>query len=290
MEPVAGAEAVTTEVAPGVSLAATSSARWRRLLAAGSSRDADPDLGEDARARRITFLVDKAGDARARARARAGAGARADPAADRHPESDADGDADTGTRRAGDLDDASRSIAGIVVVLGDVASPASRARIDAGLARARTGWRFRVGGDEAAVGALRAILHEAGVLDEEIEFVLAPPGQSDAQVTVYCGHCHAKTRTTAPHARGPANSAQPSEPSELVSCGGCGIALTVYHHYSRRQGAYLGYFAGAEQEPAEQGRTEQDPGQQIPAGQGPAEHPSAGRRPVTRERSELALA
>ncbi len=241
MEPVAGAEAVETEVAPGVSLAATSSSRWRRLLAAGSSRDVDPDLGEDARARCITFLVDTADLA------------------------------DTG--------------AGIVVEFGDVASPASRARIDAALARARTGWRFRVGGDEAALGALRAILHEAGVLDEEIEFVLATPGQTDAQVTVYCGHCHAKTRTTAPHASGPADSAQPAELSELVSCGGCGIALTAYYHYSRRQGSYLGYFAGAEQ-----GRAEQEPAEQEPAGQDPAEHSSAGRRPVTRDRSELALA
>ncbi|WP_146080236.1 hypothetical protein [Pseudoclavibacter sp. RFBG4] len=268
MEPVAGAEAVVTEVAPGVSLAATSSSRWRRLLASGSSRDVDPDRGEDARARRITFLVDTVDEA------------------------------DTGD--------------GIIVELGDLASPASRARVDAALARARTGWRFRVGGDEAALGALRAILHEAGVLDEEIEFVLAAPGQSDAQVTVYCGHCHAKTRTTAPHASGPAgpaDSAQPSElselsesaaPAELVACGGCGIALTVYHHYSRRQGAYLGYFAGAEQgsaelEPAERGRAEQGSAvqgraEQEPADQDPAEHPSAGRRPVTRERSELALA
>ncbi|PPG02321.1 hypothetical protein C5E06_07450 [Pseudoclavibacter sp. RFBI5] len=244
MEPVAGAAAVETEVAPGVSLAATSSSRWRRLLASGSSRDAHPDLGEDARARCITFLVDTA--------------------------------------------DGACTGAGIVVELGDVASPASRARIDAALARARTGWRFRVGGDEAALGALRAILHEAGVLDEEIEFVLATPGQSDAQVTVYCGHCHAKTRTTAARANGPADPAQPSEPSkpsELVSCGGCGIALTVYYHYSRRQGSYLGYFAAAEQ-----GRAEQEPAEQEPADQDPAEHSSAGRRPVSRERSELALA
>ncbi|WP_181059594.1 dimethylamine monooxygenase subunit DmmA family protein [Pseudoclavibacter sp. AY1H1] len=236
MEPVAGAEAVEAEVAPGVSPAATSSSRWRRLLAAGSSRDTHPDLGEDARARCITFLVDTADVA------------------------------DTG--------------AGIVVELGDVASPASRARIDAALARARTGWRFRVGGDEAALGALRAILHEAGVLDEEIEFVLAAPRQTDAQVTVYCGHCHAKTRTAAAQTSSPADSAQQAALAELVACGGCGIALTVYYHYSRRQGAYLGYFAAAEQGSAEQ----------EPAGQDPAEHPSAGRRPVTRERSELALA
>lgn len=240
MEPVAGAAAVETEVAPGVSLAATSSARWRRLLASGSSREVDPDLGEDARARCITFLVDTADEACTRD----GAGA------------------------------------GIVVELGDVASHASRARIDAALARARTGWRFRVGGDEAALGALRAILHGAGVLDEEIEFVLAAPGQSDAQVTVYCGHCHAKTRTTAAQASSPADSAQQAAPAELVSCGGCGIALTVYYHYSRRQGSYLGYFAAAEQ-----GRAEQEPAEQEPA-----EHSSAGRRPVSRERSELALA
>lgn len=257
VEPVAGAEVEETEiqeteieeteVAPGVSLAATSSSRWRRLLAAGSSRDVDTDLGEDARARCITFLVGNAVEL--------GAGAGS----------------------AGELGDASRPGTGIVVVLEDVASPASRARIDAALARARTGWRFRVGGDEAALGALRAILHEAGVLDEEIEFVLAPPGQSDAQVTVYCGHCHAKTRTTVAQAGGSASSAQPAE---LVPCGGCGITLTVYHHYSRRQGAYLGYFAGAEQSPTDQ----------QPADQQPAEQRSAERRSVTRDRSELALA
>ena len=31
-----------------------------------------------------------------------------------------------------------------------------------------------------------------------------------------------------------------------VPCSGCGLHLTVYYHFSRRQGAYLGYFADAE--------------------------------------------
>lgn len=205
--------AAGTDTAAGVSAAATSSARWRRLLEAGrlletGGRETNGcELEGVLHARTITFVVGASAD-----------GCR------------------FGGARAAGLAVAEHG-SGVVVELEDTASPASQARISAALAEARTGWRFRVIGDEPALGALRALLHEAGVLDEEIALVVASPGPGAepgagaGQRLVYCGHCQSKTLAT---------------DATTVACSGCGLALTVYYHFSRRQGAYLGYFADAE--------------------------------------------
>ncbi|WP_275957904.1 dimethylamine monooxygenase subunit DmmA family protein [Rhodococcus koreensis] len=50
---------------------------------------------------------------------------------------------------------------------------------------------------------------------------------------VFCAHCHTVTTTAA------------AIDSEL-RCGGCRATLTVYHHFSRRHHAYLGYRADSE--------------------------------------------
>lgn len=209
------------DTAASVSAAATSSARWRRLLEAGALLETggltanSSELEQVLLARTITFVVGASAD-----------GSRFD-----------------GARAAGIA--AAEHGSSVVVELEDVASPASQARISAALAEARTGWRFRVIGDEPALGALRAVLNEAGVLDEEIALVWASPGpgpESGAgagagQLLVYCGHCQSKTLTT---------DATDATDATTVACSGCGLALTVYYHFSRRQGAYLGYFADAE--------------------------------------------
>lgn len=202
------------DTAASVSAAATSSARWRRLLEAGALLETggltanSSELEQVLLARTITFVVGASAD-----------GSRFD-----------------GARAAGIA--AAEHGSSVIVELEDTASPASQARISAALAEARTGWRFRVIGDEPALGALRAVLHEAGVLDEEIALVLASTGPESGagagQLLVYCGHCQSKTLTT------------DATDATTVACSGCGLALTVYYHFSRRQGAYLGYFADAE--------------------------------------------
>lgn len=192
---------VGLDAAPGVSVAATSSARWRRLLEAGSREVHGADLEEARRSRTITFVVGATADRAWFDRARIAGTAFAEHGG------------------------------GTVVELEDTASPGSQARIRRALAEARTGWRFRVVGDEPALGALRAMLHDAGVLDEEIALVLASPASAAGKFLVYCGHCHSKTLASG---------------VATVACSGCGLGLTVYVHFSRRQAAYLGYFADAE--------------------------------------------
>lgn len=208
------------DTAASVSAADTSSARWRRLLEAGAlletgGRTANSsELEQVLLARTITFVVGASAD-----------GSRFD-----------------GARAAGIA--AAEHGSSVIVELEDTASPASQARISAALAEARTGWRFRVIGDEPALGALRAVLHEAGVLDEEIALVLASTGPESGagagQLLVYCGHCQSKTLTT------DTTDTTDATDATKVACSGCGLALTVYYHFSRRQGAYLGYFADAE--------------------------------------------
>lgn len=204
------------EVGPGVSATATSSARWRRLLEAGNQQATDSGCDAVCPARTMTFVVGAAPDGWVPERGAPNESGPGDTASsDSRP-------AETARSTSGDT---------VPVELEDATSAASRARILEALRAARTGWRFRVVGDELALGALRAILHDAGVLDEEIEFALTAPEPGVAEVLVHCGHCQAKTSA-------------PTGGS--VPCSGCGLHLTVYPHFSRRQGAYLGYFAEAE--------------------------------------------
>ncbi|PPG40555.1 hypothetical protein C5C17_07070 [Pseudoclavibacter sp. RFBA6] len=205
-------------VGPGVSATATSSARWRRLLEAGG-RAATDAWSAVAPARTMTFLVGAAPTASIGGVPddTASSGVARGAAVSRSAEPTGDGQPGPGE--------------GALVALDDATSAASRARILEALRVARTGWRFRVVGDELALGAFRAVLHDAGVLDEEIEFVLTAPEPGVAEVPVHCGHCQAKTST---------------QTGGSVPCSGCGLHLTVHSHYSRRQGAYLGYFADAE--------------------------------------------
>ncbi|WP_271982663.1 dimethylamine monooxygenase subunit DmmA family protein [Pseudoclavibacter terrae] len=202
-----------------MSATATSSARWRRLLEAGGRAATDSWSGSVAPARTMTFLVGAAPTASIRGVPddSASSGVARGAAVSRSAEPTGDGQPGPGE--------------GALVALDDATSAASRARILEALRVARTGWRFRVVGDELALGALRSVLHDAGVLDEEIEFVLTAPEPGVAEVPVHCGHCQAKTSA-------------PTGGS--VPCSGCGLHLTVYPHFSRRQGAYLGYFADAE--------------------------------------------
>ncbi|MFC8526365.1 dimethylamine monooxygenase subunit DmmA family protein [Nocardia sp. NPDC057227] len=119
---------------------------------------------------------------------------------------------------------------------GDFALGADGSVPDAVFAAAVTGDRFVLIGNAAEIARARADLLAAGAIPAEITEVLtAAPDLHAAQPrTVYCPHCH--TGSTGSVAIGGA-----------VSCVSCGLELVVYHHYSQRLGAFLGYCADAEE-------------------------------------------
>lgn len=97
------------------------------------------------------------------------------------------------------------------------------------IAGARVGLRLVLVGSRGSCLRLRAVAVRAGLEDDEIE--VAATG--DGQLEVHCVHCGTFTMVDA-------------EIGEMVRCSGCVRNLVVYHHVSRRSGAYLGYQVDAE--------------------------------------------
>jgi hypothetical protein len=95
------------------------------------------------------------------------------------------------------------------------------------LAAATVGLRLYVVGPEAFVRRVVVAAAAAGLADDE---VLAEVSGSRAR-RVWCAHCKVVTEG-ATH--------------DLVHCAGCWRWLTVYHHFSRRLGAFMGFQADAE--------------------------------------------
>jgi len=95
------------------------------------------------------------------------------------------------------------------------------------LSRASVGLRLYVAGPEGFVRRLAVAAATAGLADDE---VLVEVRGSGAR-RVWCAHCKVVTEG-ATH--------------DLVPCAGCGRSLTVYHHFSRRLGAFMGFQADAE--------------------------------------------
>lgn len=108
--------------------------------------------------------------------------------------------------------------------------------VDAALGSARTGWRFLVVGDGAGVARIRARVLAAGAIDGEVITVVlgADDGFDAGAREVFCAHCRSTTATEAGI-------------DETMACGGCGVELVVYYHFSRHRHAYLGYSADAEE-------------------------------------------
>ncbi len=94
----------------------------------------------------------------------------------------------------------------------------------------RVGWRLILVGPEAAVLAAHAEAMAGGLVDDEI----MPVAVGSADRTVYCAHCHATHLAAADVGR-------------TTSCPQCHAKLVVYHHVSRKHGAYLGYMIDAEE-------------------------------------------
>ena len=95
------------------------------------------------------------------------------------------------------------------------------------LSTASVGLRLYVAGSEALVRRVSALALEAGMERDEIHTEVT----ASAARPVWCTHCKAVT---------------PDVATTLVACAGCGRMLEVYHHFSRRHGAYMGFQADAE--------------------------------------------
>lgn len=95
------------------------------------------------------------------------------------------------------------------------------------LARARVGARLYVAGDEGFVREATAAALSVGLLADELRSEVT----SSAARRVWCSHCRTVTEGVT---------------TTLTPCAGCGCTLEVFHHFSRRRGAYLGFMADAE--------------------------------------------
>ncbi|TMR95226.1 dimethylamine monooxygenase subunit DmmA family protein [Nonomuraea basaltis] len=98
------------------------------------------------------------------------------------------------------------------------------------LTAASVGWRLMLCGPETDVLRLRTEAVRAGAVPAEIRTYVTLTDRRD----VYCAHCRHVTR---------ADIAIGGQ----LTCGGCGLTLVCYHHFSRRLAAYLGYQADAEE-------------------------------------------
>ena len=117
-----------------------------------------------------------------------------------------------------------------VTVLRTRSTDDALAWLTAEMAEAVVGWRLMVAGPEADVLRARArALHLGALPAEVVPFVTGVPVR-----LVHCAHCSSDTETGAPV-------------DGTCTCTGCGRTLHVYHHVSRRRGAYFGYMIDAEE-------------------------------------------
>jgi len=97
------------------------------------------------------------------------------------------------------------------------------------LAHAHVGVRLTLTGPAGGCLTVRAAALRAGLEDDELTVTATGPGVID----LYCSHCRETSRVEAGIA-------------DVVPCPVCDRSLLVYHHVSRRRGAYLGFQVDAE--------------------------------------------
>lgn len=95
--------------------------------------------------------------------------------------------------------------------------------------RARVGWRLMLAGPEADVLPAQSVALRHGAVPAEVRVHVT----STRDKRVHCPHCRDVTRADL-------------AVDETVPCDGCDRELVVYHHVSRRLGAYLGFMVDAE--------------------------------------------
>lgn len=105
---------------------------------------------------------------------------------------------------------------------------AAEAALREWLAVAHVGVRLHLVGSDAFVRRMAAVAVASGLQADEIG---VSADEARPAFRVACVHCRAIT-----------------EPAErtVVRCAGCARTLFVYHHYSRRKAAYMGFQADAE--------------------------------------------
>lgn len=99
-------------------------------------------------------------------------------------------------------------------------------QLDDWLSRATTTWRFVLTGAPAAIMWARARLFTAGAMPEEVHSISTA---AERGRRVFCAHCG--TVQTLPVSVG-----------DTYQCT-CGVQVSVYYHYSVRQGGYLAFEA-----------------------------------------------
>jgi hypothetical protein len=95
------------------------------------------------------------------------------------------------------------------------------------LAGSAVGVRLYVAGSEGFVRRVAAVAADVGLLADELATEVTEP----EAFRVACVHCRTITEPVA---------------ENVAPCAGCGRTLFVYHHFSRRKGAYMGFQADAE--------------------------------------------
>lgn len=92
------------------------------------------------------------------------------------------------------------------------------------------GFRLLIAGPEADVYLARSAALACGAQLDEIALCVTERSRR----RVHCAHCKTVTETGQPI-------------GAVVPCATCARSLLIYHHFSRRTGAYLGFMVNAEE-------------------------------------------
>lgn len=111
----------------------------------------------------------------------------------------------------------------------DAWTDADQEQLVAQLRTATVGWRLLVSGPEADVALVRSTALAHGAIPAEVTIHCS----HDDIRRVHCTHCGEVTVADEPV-------------GGTTACGGCGRRLAVYHHFSRRLAAYMGFQVDAE--------------------------------------------
>lgn len=103
-------------------------------------------------------------------------------------------------------------------------------RFRAAVARSSVGVRILLVGSEAEVYAARSAALAEGAIEDELALIVS----DDTARRVYCAHC-AHTSTVSAYE------------NDVIRCEQCARSLVIYHHFSPRKAAYLGFMVDAEE-------------------------------------------
>ena len=103
----------------------------------------------------------------------------------------------------------------------------------AAISRSVVGVRVLVAAPAGGALRLRALAVTAGLEDDEFDVVVVDAEPGGRTIDVFCSHCRTTNHVDA-------------VVDDVIKCRGCARSLLVYHHVSRRTGAYLGFMVDAE--------------------------------------------